>query len=139
MWDTIANIFLNIYSRWADRPVVRIKVERLSYDLIQSDAGSIVVVITPNPSRYYSEIEFAHRGKATTIKGLTLIIDNALELEATGFSPLKLEHGDYRKMVVIFPVDEDLAIKQGNFEIQAVDAFDKVVRRCRGRFPIVPA
>lgn len=139
MWDTVANIFWNIYSRWADRPVVRIKVKRLSYDLIRNNAGSIVVVITRHHSRYYSDIEFAHRGKATTIKGMKLIIDSSLQLEATGFSPLKLEHGDYRKMVVVFPIDENLAIKQGNFEIQVIDAFDKVVHQCKGHFPIAPA
>jgi len=137
MWDTATNIFWNIYSRWADRSVVRISVKRLSYDLIRNDAGSTVVVITSTPSRYYSEIAFAHRGKATTIKGLKLIIDNVLELEAAGFSPLKLEHGDYHEMVVTFPVEEKVAVKQGDFEMQAIDAFNnEVVHRCRGCFPI---
>ncbi|MBC8273971.1 MAG: hypothetical protein H8E40_03250 [Chloroflexi bacterium] len=138
MWDTIANIFLNIYSRWADRPVVRVRVKRLEYNLIRNDASSVLVVITPYASRYYAEVAFAHRGKATTIKGLTLIIDNDLKLEATGFSPLKLEHGDYHKTAVVFPVEEQVVIRKGDFEIQATDAFDKVVDRLRGHFPIVP-
>ncbi len=90
MWDTVANVFLNIYSRWADRPVVSVKVKRLEYDLIRNEPDSAVVIITPCPSRYYAEVEFSHRGKATTIKDLTLIIDNNLKMEATGFSPLKL-------------------------------------------------
>jgi len=138
MWDTAANIFWNIYSNWANRSRVRISVKRLSYDLIRNDASSILVVITPNPSRYYSEIEFAHRGKATTIKGLKLIINNSLELEAAGFSPLKLEHGDYHERAVTFPVEEKLAVEQGDFEMQAIDAVcDKVVHRCRGHFPVV--
>jgi len=139
MWDTVANIFWNIYCRWADRPIVSIKVKRLNYDLIRNDASNVLVVITPNPSRYYSVIEFAHHGKATTIKGLRLIINNAFALEATGFSPLKLDYGDYREVVIVFPVEEKVAIKQGNFEIQAIDAFGKVVDRCKGHFPVVTA
>jgi hypothetical protein len=139
MLNTVANIFWNIYCRWADRPVVRIKVKRLSYGLVRNDASNMLVVITANPSRYYSVIEFAHHGKATTIKGLKLIIDNDFELEATGFSPLQLDHGDYREVVVVFPVEEKVAIKQGNFEIQAIDAFGKVVDRCKGHFPVVRA
>ena len=134
MWDTVANIFLSIFSRWADRPVVSVKVKRLEYDLIRNDPESAVVIITPYPSQYYAEVEFSHRGKATTIKDLTLIIDNNLKIEATGFSPLKLEHGDYRENTLSFPVKENLAIKEGTFEIQAVDGFNKVYK-CRGRFP----
>jgi len=72
----------------------------------------MLVVITANPSRYYSVIEFAHHGKATAIKGLKLIIGNHLQLEATGFGPLKLDHGDYREAVAVFPVEEKVATKQ---------------------------
>ncbi len=136
MWDTVANVFLNIYSKWADRPVVSVKVKRLEYDLIRNDPDSSLVFISPYPSRYYAEVEFSHRGKATTIKDITLIIDNNLKIEASGFSPLKLEHGDYNKKTLSFPVKEDLAVKEGTFEIRAIDAFDKVFHRCRGRFPV---
>lgn len=134
MWDTIANVFLNIYSRWSDRPVVSVIVKRLKYELVINDPDSAVVFITPYPSRYYAEIEFSHRGKATTIKELKLIIDNKLKIEATGFIPLKLEHGDYHEKVLTFPVTEEFVVKEGAFEIQAVDGFNKVFK-CRGRFP----
>lgn len=135
MFDTVVNVFLNVYSRWVDRPVVRIRVKRLQYDLIRNDPDSEVVFISPYPSRYYAEVEFSHRGKSTTIRNLTLIIDRRLKLEAAGFSPLKLEHGDYYEKILSFPVEENLAVEEGTFEIQAVDAFDKVYR-CKGSFPI---
>lgn len=115
--------------------MVRIRVKRLQYDLIRNDPDSEVVFISPYPSRYYAEVEFSHRGKSTTIRNLTLIIDRRLKLEAAGFSPLKLEHGDYHEKILSFPVEENLAVEEGTFEIQAVDAFDKVYR-CKGSFPI---
>ena len=135
MLDTVANVLLNMYSRWADRPTVKINVKHLEYDLVHNEPDSLLVVISPYPSRYYAEVEFSHRGKATTIKDLTLIIDNNLKMEATGFSPLKLEYGDYHEKTLRFPVKENLAIKEGTFEIQAVDGFNKVYK-CSGRFPI---
>ena len=135
MLDTVVNIFLSMYSRWADRSVVRIRVKRLEYDLIRNDPDSELVFISPYPSRYYAEVEFSHRGKTTTIRNLTLTIDDRLSLKAAGFNPLKLEHGDYHEKILSFPVEENLAVKEGTFEIQAADAFDKVYR-CKGRFPI---
>ena len=76
MWDTIANIFLNIYSKWADRPVTKINVKHLEYDLVRNDPDTVLVIISPYPSRYHAEVEFSHRGKSTTIKPLKLIINN---------------------------------------------------------------
>jgi hypothetical protein len=134
MWDTVANVLLSIFSRWADRPVVRINVKHLEYDLVRNDPDSILVVITPYPSRYYARVEFSHRGKATTVKQLRLIINNELNIEAAGFNPIKLEHGDYHEAPVSFPVEENHAIKQGIFEIQAFDGFDKLYK-CKGVFP----
>lgn len=137
MWDTVANVFLNIYSRWADRPVVRVKVKRLEYNLVRNDPHSELVLITPYPSRYYAEVEFSHRGKATTIRSLTLVLDNKLQLEAASFNPLKFEHGDFQQQTISFPVDEDLAIKEGAFELIALDAFGKEYKD-NGRFPVLP-
>ena len=139
MLDTVANVLLNIFSRWADRLVVRINVKHLEYNLVRNDPDSVLVRISPSPSRYYAEVDFSHRGKATTIKSLTLVVDGKLSLEAEGFGTLKLEHGGYYNKSVVFPVEEKTAITEGDFEIRAIDAFDKVIHRCRGRFPIVPA
>jgi hypothetical protein len=55
-------------------------------------------------------------------------------LDATSFNPLKLEQGDFQKQVVSFPVEENSAIKEGTFEVEAVDGFNKV-HRCKGHFP----
>jgi hypothetical protein len=136
MLDAVANVFLNIFSRWADRPIVRVNVKHLEYDLIRNDPDSALVIISPYPSRYYAEVEFSHRGKSTTIKQLKLIINNELSIEAAGFSPIKLEHGDYRKEIMSFPIEESQVITQGTFEIQAFDAFGKLYRR-KGFFPIL--
>jgi len=134
MLDTLANVLLNIFSRWVDRPVVRINVKHLEYDLVRDDPHSIIAVITPYPSRYYAKVEFSHRGKPTTIKKLMLTINDELSLDVAGFSPIKLEHGDYHEAPVCFPVEEKHAIMQGTFEIQAFDGFDKSYK-CKGVFP----
>ena len=136
MLDTVANVLLNIFSRWADRPLVRINVNHLEYDLVRNDPDSVLVVISPYPSRYHAEVEFSHRGKSTTVKQFKLIINNELSIEAAGFSPVKLEHGDYRKETLSFPIEESQAIMQGTFEIQAFDAFGKSYR-CKGLFPVL--
>lgn len=62
MLDTIANVLLNIFSGWADRPVVSINVKHLEYDLLRDDPDSVLVIISPYPSRYHAEVEFSHRG-----------------------------------------------------------------------------
>ena len=138
MWDILASIALKLpdfFLRWADRTTVRISTKRLEYHLIRNDADSDIVVISPYPSRYHAEIGFSHRGKAMTIKSLTLVVDHRLRLEAADFSPVRLEHGDYCKKVVSFPVEESLAIKEGTFELRVIDTFDNV-HKDRGRFPI---
>lgn len=137
MLDTIANVLLNIFSRWADRPVVSINVKHLEYDLLRDDPDSVLVIISPYPSRYHAEVEFSHRGKSTTVKQLKLVINNELNIEAVGFSPVKLEHGDYRRETLSFPIEENLAITEGTFQIQAFDSFGKVYR-CKGIFPVLP-
>ena len=136
MLDTVANIVLNVYSRWADRPVVKINVKHLKYDLVRNDPDSVLVVVSPYPSRYHAEIEFSHRGKPTTVKHLKLITNNELSLKAAGFNLVKLEHGDYRKETLSFPIEENHTIMQGTFEIQAFDGFGKLYR-CKGLFPML--
>lgn len=68
MWNVVANIFWNIYSKWADRSVVRISVKYMKYEMIQNDPNSIVIMITTDPSRYFTKIALAHSGKTITIK-----------------------------------------------------------------------
>ncbi len=135
MLDTLANVLLTVFSKWADRPVVRINVKHLEYDLVRNEPDSVLVVISPYPSRYHVEVEFSHRGKPTTIKQLKLIINNELSVDAVSFNPVKLEHGDYHKEVLSFPIEENHAIKQGTFEIQAFNGFGKSYR-CKGLFPV---
>lgn len=138
MWNILASVLLklpDLLFRLADRTKIRISLKRLEYDLIRNEPDSEVVFISPYPSRYYAEVGFSHRGKATTIRNLTLVIDRKLRLEAAGFSPLKLEHGDYHELIVIFPVEESATVGEGNFEIQALDPFGKVYK-CKGRFPV---
>ena len=110
----------------------------MEYDLILNDPDSNVVFVDPYPSRYYARLGISHSGKPTTIKSLVLVIGRELELEAKHFDPLKFEHGDYREMVVVFPVNENMAVREGSFELQATDTFDKIYR-FRGRFPVMPA
>jgi len=57
-------------------------------------------------------------------------------MEAEGFGTLKLEHGDYCKKSVVFPIEEKAVIEKGYFEIRAIDAFNNVSRD-KGRFPIM--
>jgi hypothetical protein len=136
MWDTIINLVLNIYGKWADRSVTRITVKQLEFDLIRNDPNSIMVVITAYPSRYYAKLGLSHRGKPTTIKEIFLIINDELKIKAADYNPIKLDHGDYHEVPVIFPVEEELAVEKGNFEIRALDTFDKLFK-LKGPFPIL--
>lgn len=140
MWEVIASMALKVPDlllRLADRTRIKITVKHLEYDLIKNEPDSSVVFIDPYPSRYYARLGISHSGKPTTIKSLVLVIGGELKLEVRHFEPMKLEHGDYREVVVVFSVKEDIAVTGGSFELQAIDTFDKVYR-FRGRFPIVP-
>lgn len=136
MQDMLLGIAQNLLSRLADKTVVRLSVRELEYDFIRNDPGDILVVITPNPSRYYARVGFSHRGKPTTIRDLTLSIDGRLNLKAEGFNGLRLEHGDYREETLVFPVEKSNAVDSGWYEIKAIATFDKVIARCKGRFPV---
>ena len=138
MWEILASVVLKLFDwffKLADRTVVRIRAKYFKYELTRNDPDNLLMVITPYPSRYHAKLGLSHRGRPTTIKNLTLVIGGRHKLASTSFNPVKLEHGDYREIDSIFPVEESLAVGEGTFEIQALDTFDKVYR-CKGRFPI---
>jgi len=139
MWEILASVALklpDLILGLTGRTKVKIRVTHLKYQQIRNDPDSPIVIISPySPSQYYAKLGFSHRGKPTTVRDLMLTIDRGHRLRAAGFKPLKLQHGDYHEVVVIFPIEENLAVTQGDFEIQAVDTFDNV-HRCEGCFPV---
>jgi hypothetical protein len=137
MLNTFSNILEIIFSNWLNRAVVKINVTHLEYNLYHDSPESAFVLITPYPSKYYTKIEFSHKGKTTTIKNLILTINASLKLEAKSFHAFKLESGDCREEVTVFPVEENLAIDKGMFEIKVISTFDKVICKYKGSFPIL--
>ena len=135
MWEFITGIVLKIPDMWEGRTKTKVNVTELHYGLFTDDSDSALVFIIIDPSRYYAKIEFAHSGKAATIKTIRLNIDKNLDLEASHFKPFKLEHGDYRLETVTFSVDKNKAIKEGTFKLTAITSFDKKIK-IKGRFPV---
>ena len=128
--------FWSILTSWLDRSVVRVRVSRLVYHRITNDRSSRVRMVTPYPSRYEADIEFAHRGRPTSIKSVELVVNKCMVIKAAGYTRVKLEHGDYFPSTLCFPVQPEVAIEQGDFEIRAFDAFSNKAFKHRGRFPI---
>jgi len=110
------------------------KVNRLEYEFHKYD-DDVIFVITPCPSRYRLKMGISNTGNVTTIEELKLIICEEI-LSSNEFEPLKLERGDYKVINTIFPVDENRAFAGGNYEIQAIYAFNKLCKT-KGQFPIV--
>ncbi len=134
MLDTISNIFFNIYARWADRSIIKIKIKHLDYVLRNNHPNSPFVIISSCSSYYSAEVEFSHSGKATTIKDVMLMINDQQKLEPSSFNPIKLEHGDYKKETLCFPIEEKLAVQTGSFEMQVIYDLEKI-KKLKGKFP----
>ena len=139
MWQIIASVFprlLDLVYKLIQRPRIKVRVKELHYGNVQNEPNSSIVFITPYPSHYYARIEFSNvGGKLTTIKEVILIIDGKLKLPQSESKPFKLEPGGFQKEIAIFPVKSEIALKEGLFEIQAIDVFE-TKSKDKGRFPL---
>lgn len=132
----IAGLILHFTIKLFTKRRTHLSIKYLKYELIDDDPYSQIVILTLHPSRYYSKLEFGHRGSTTTIKTLKLIINGKYDLITKSFESLTLEDGSYEKANVVFPVDQDEAVEKGTFEIQAFDSFDKKAAKAKGKFPV---
>ena len=129
MWQIVASILpklLDLAYKIIQRPRIKVRVKELHYDNVEYKPESPIAVIAVHPSRYYARIEFSNvGGKLTTIKEVILIVDGKLELPQHEFKPLKMEPGGFQKKIAIFPVRSEIALREGLFEVQAVDVFER--------------
>ena len=139
MWEIVASVFLRLLDlvyKLIQRPRIKVRVKELYYDNVQNEPNSHIAFITPYPSRYYARIEFSNiGGKLTTIKEIILIVDGKLKLPQFESKPFKLEPGGFQEEIAIFPVERDVALKEGLFELQAIDVFETEFKG-KGRFPL---
>ncbi len=139
MWQIVVSIFpklLDLAYKIIQRPRIKVRVKELQYDNIEDKPDSPIAIIAVHPSRYYARIEFSNTGgKTTTIKEIILIIDGKLELPQSESKPFKLEPGGFQKEIAIFPVKSEIALKEGLFEVQAIDVFE-TKSKDKGRFPL---
>jgi len=141
VWEIVASVsvrLLDLVYKLIQKPRIKLRVKELQYDSEQNEPNSSIVSITPYPSCYYARIEFSNiGGKLTTIKEITLIVDGKLKLPQSKSrpKPFKLEPGGFQEEIVIFPVERGVALKEGLFEIQAIDAFETKFKG-KGRFPV---
>lgn len=139
MWQIVVSIFprlLDLTYKLIQRPRIKVRVKELHYDNMQNEPNSSFVFVTPYPSRYYARIEFSNTGgKLTTIKEIVLIVDGKLKLPQSASKPFKLEPGGFQEEMVIFPVKSEIALKEGLFELQAIDVLETKFKG-KGRFPL---
>ena len=125
-----AGFFLNllrfIYQMLPSLAVIKVEIKSLEYNSIRNDPHSPVVLITPNPNRYHLKARVSHlRGRKTTIRGASLTLNDMLILNIEEFQSFTLQSGELKEVDLIFPVDEDDAIKAGNFNVEFLDVYGK--------------
>ena len=140
MLETLASILLNklpdFLSKLCERPKIMIEAKEFHYDLFGSEPNDSLVVITPNPSRYYARLAFSNIGRRlTTIRQINVLINGELELSASAFVPIRLEPGEFSEKVMNFPVERKDALARGTFKMQVFDAFGKRFGY-KGQFPL---
>ncbi len=135
-WE-IVGIFLKLPElafKLCERPKITIEAKDFYYHNTNEPDG-LLVVLTSCPSRYHARLAFSNIGRRlTTVRRITVLINKELELPASDFNQIRLEPGECGEEIIVFPVENNDALSQGVFEIQAVDAFGKKYK-CRGQFP----
>lgn len=139
VWQIAASVFprlLDLVYKLIQRPRIKVRVKELHYDNVEDKRDGPIGLVALHPSRYYARIEFSNvGGKLTTIKEVILIVDGKSELPQSESKPFKLEPGGFQKEIAIFPVKSEIALKEGLFEVQAIDVFETKFKG-KGRFPL---
>lgn len=139
MWEIITSIslkLLDLVHKLGERPKIDIEVNEFEFGWVENEPDSILVFISPHPSRYFARLAFSNIGKRlTTIKEIVVLVNGKLKLSPSAFEPIRLEPGEFCEKAVIFPVERSSALTQGTFEINVFDTFGKRFRY-KGRFPL---
>lgn len=142
--ETILSLIVKIFSVFQSlfniqekfkKPKISLSIKSLEYTLIKNDPFSSVFILSPNPSRFESEIEISNIGsKSTTIKDISLKIW-PFKLKSGEFKPFKIEPGDTSILSLFFPIDEKHAQEKGEFELILQETYGKEYK-ISGNFPV---
>ncbi len=125
MW----NFFLKILEWLADwlRPPLGVEIVEFCFDNVRNEPGDSIVVITPYPRRYDSELVITNRThKVVYVKSIVLSGHHGkLRKEAALWEPLRLEPSEPKKEIVIFPLNDGEEPVTGRFEIEVIPSIDR--------------
>lgn len=125
MWNFILKI-LEWLAGWL-RPPLGVEIVEFSFDNVRNEPGDSVVVISPYPRRYYSELVFTNRShKVVYVKSIVLSGHHGKpRKEAALWEPLRLEPGEPKKETVIFPINDGENPVTGRFEIEVIPSIGR--------------
>ena len=129
MW----NFFLKILEWLADwlRPPLGVEIVEFSFSNVRNEPGDSIVIITPYPRRYDSELVITNRThKVVYVKSIVLSGHHGkLRKEADLGNPLRLEPGEPKKETVIFPLYDGEEPVTGRFEIEVIPSIGRTSTR----------
>ncbi len=125
MWNFISNIVVWLIG-WL-RPPLGVEIVEFSFGNVQNEPGDSIVVITPYPRRYDSELVITNRThKVVYIKSIVLSGHHGkLRKEAALWEPLRLEPSEPKKEIVIFPLNDGEEPVTGRFEIEVIPSIGR--------------
>ena len=125
MWNFISNIVVWL-ADWL-RPPLGVEIVEFCFDNVRSGPDDSIFVITPYPRRYYSELVLTNRtNKVVYVKSIVLSGHHGkLRKEADLWNPLRLESGEPKKEIVIFPLDDGEEPVTGCFEIEVIPSIGR--------------
>lgn len=133
MLDVILKILVWL-TDWL-RPPVRVQIVKFYFDQVRNEPGDSLVVITPYPRRYYSELVLTNRThNVVYVKSIVLSgYHGKLRKEAAQWEPLRLEPGEPKKETVIFPINDGEEPVTGLFEIEVIPSIGRKSVGCWNR------
>ncbi len=102
------------------KPPLEMEISAFSFDDVRNKPGDPVVFITAYPRRYLARLVLTNQsGRTTYLKCVALAtVRGHGPKEGMFHGPLRFESHEFKRLEVIFPLDDDEEPTTGEFEIE---------------------
>ncbi len=122
-------------SNLSNRPPLSVEVSSFSYEELLNRPGDSLVIITPHPRRYNSEIAITNSSKhPISIKSISIKVGQRTFRQEPGAEVIRIEPHDYKQVDLMFPVEDGGAAASGDFELVVLPAIGEPIK-LRSTFP----
>jgi hypothetical protein len=116
-------------------PAIKVEIEQLYYSLTVNDCPSFII-IDIHPSKYWMDVLLTNTSNTDVyLKSIKLIINEEEYGPTEEVAGFRLEAGQLIKKTYIFSVPQNVAVKEGEYELITMPATGKATST-KGKYPI---